>query len=369
MPSNSIHRATETCAGIKSEPQSEYDSLPSVTQRSDISCLDPVPTVAQRSRILGPTPKQDFVTTAAQQSMVSSKSHINLKTQSSKPSPSLDGELVKAAAVAAGARIATPSDTASLLRVAHANNAVRIMPGGVSKIKASVAAGSGNSLPSNVHYIRTGLASTFSTYSTAPPSASRSTIGQHIQGHSMKQAIVQGIQRQTTPKLNVAFETTNGAASGLLNKVETDIPEDVIPKSVDALREFSQDDKDSERGSTLRENVHSLFLGNPQQAQRQEGEGGPEEQIRKDQDFVSSDTVLELTTEDIAMPVPVSLQCETPNLSSSSSVEVTGNDDGIVSNQMMGFCDKDKYVNMDICEDHSSEKKKEEPVAMDTCES
>ncbi|KAK1395995.1 Homeodomain-like superfamily protein [Heracleum sosnowskyi] len=360
--SNSIHRAAEASAVIKSEPKSECGSLPTVKQRSDLSCPDSVPTLAQRSGALGPTAKPDFVTTAAQQSNavgVSSKSRINLKAQSTKPSPSPDGELVKAAAVAAGARLATPSDAASLLRAAQAKNAVRIMPGGSSMVKASGVASSGNSLPSNVHYIRTGLATTFPTYSTTPPNATRSTSSQHFQGHSMKQAIVQGIQGQTSPKLNAASGTTKAATSSVGN-VETNILEDMIPRSVDASKKFSQDDEDSDRGSKLRERGHSHFLGNPQQAQRLEGDGRSE-----DRDPMSSDP---LTAEDLAKSVPVSHQCGTANVSPSSA-EVTGNGDCVVSNHMMGFCDKDKYVDMDSCDDHNVGKKTDEPVPMDTCES
>ncbi|KAL8145409.1 uncharacterized protein LOC141706966 [Apium graveolens] len=369
-PSNSIHRAAETSAGIKSEPKSEHNSLPTIKQRSYISCPDSVPTIGQRSGALGPIAKQGFVTTAAQQSSavgVSSKSRINLKAQSAKPSPSPDCELVKAAAVAAGARLATPSDAASLLRAAQAKNAVRIMPGGASMIKASGVVSSGNSLPSNVHYIRTGLATTFPTYSTTPPNATRSTSSQHYQGHSTKQAIVQGIQRQTSPKVNAASETVKAATSGLGN-VETNILKDTMPRSVDALKEFSQDDEDSDRGSKMKERGHNHFLGNPQQAQKLKGDGRPEDQIKEDRDPISSDPVLELTAEDLAKPVPVPHQCGTANVSSSSA-EVTVNGDCVVSNHMMGLCGKEKYVDMDSCDDHNLGKKTDEPVPMDTCES
>ncbi|WOH02715.1 hypothetical protein DCAR_0522104 [Daucus carota subsp. sativus] len=357
MPSNSIHCDAETSAGIKSEPQSEVDSLPTVTPRSNISYPDSVPTIAQRSGILGPAAKQDLVKTATQQSIaagVSSKARINLKAQSMKHSPGPDGELVKAAAVAAGARIATPSDAASLLRAAQAKNAVRIMPAG----GASVGAGSGNSLPSNVHYIRTGLATTFSTYSTVPPSVSRSTSSQHIQGHSVKQAIVQGIQsqRHASPKLNVSSERNKAVTSGPVIKIEANILENVIPKSVDASQKPSQEDEDSDRGCTMREKERNHF-GNPGQAQRQVGDGGPEEKIKKDQDLISSGTLLALTSKDLAKPVPVSHQSDTAN-SKSLRAEVSGDGDCIDNNQKMGFSDKEKYVvDVDICEDHNVGKK------------
>ncbi|CAH9053204.1 unnamed protein product [Cuscuta europaea] len=85
----------------------------------------------------------------------------------SKPTTPSPDSMVKAAAVAAGARIATPSDAASLLKAAQSKNAVRIMPsgGGTQLVKPS----GPNALPSNVHFIRTGLLS----HSKTMPNATR----------------------------------------------------------------------------------------------------------------------------------------------------------------------------------------------------
>ena len=80
--------------------------------------------------------------------------------------------MVRATAVAAGARIASPSDVASLLKAAQAKNAVHIMPTGSGSIKATTGMSTLSEGHPNVHYIRTGLASApISTYSAATPSA------------------------------------------------------------------------------------------------------------------------------------------------------------------------------------------------------
>ncbi|KAH6760774.1 hypothetical protein C2S52_008564 [Perilla frutescens var. hirtella] len=73
--------------------------------------------------------------------------------------------MVKAAAVAAGARIATPADASSLIEAARSQNVVHITTGGSSVMKSS-SASVAHQLPSNVHFIRNGLAKApISTYS------------------------------------------------------------------------------------------------------------------------------------------------------------------------------------------------------------
>lgn len=80
--------------------------------------------------------------------------------------------VVKATAVAAGARIATFSNAASV-STTPSNNAAHVMPGGPSPKPPM--AGSGNSLPSNVHFIRTGLATkSLPSLPTVPASSSHS---------------------------------------------------------------------------------------------------------------------------------------------------------------------------------------------------
>lgn len=195
------HPAPKTSTSIKlePEPQPECGLHPNSTQRPEMFLPPSKVDSAQRSGTLGSN-----VTGAPPRSIVlglSSKSLVNLTTLPTKPS---SDEMVKATAVAAGARIVTPSDAVSLLKT------------------------SGNSLPSNVHYIRTGLATTLSSYSSAPPNDSRlKAAGTVFHGNH---------QRQTSPKLNAASQPTKVATSGLVIEVETKIMEGIIPKSVDALR-------------------------------------------------------------------------------------------------------------------------------------
>lgn len=188
---------TSTNIKLEPEPQPECDLHPNSTQRHEMfpppSKVDSVTTtLAQRPGTLGSN-----VTGAPQRSIVlglSSKSVVHLNTLPTKPS---SDEMVKATAVAAGARIVTPSDAVSLLK------------------------SSGNSLPSNVHYIRTGLATTLSSYSSAPPNDSRlKPAGAAFHGNH---------HRQTSPKLNVTSQPTKVA----MIEVETKILEGMIPNSYD----------------------------------------------------------------------------------------------------------------------------------------
>ncbi|OVA01852.1 SANT/Myb domain [Macleaya cordata] len=104
------------------------------------------------------------------------KSRVTTKKPTSFPvkSPVGPNPMIQAAAVAAGARIATPSTAKSHLKAAQSKNAVHIRPGGNPLIKPSVPGGTKPVAPRpNVHYIRTGLTSASppaSTYSTVVPS-------------------------------------------------------------------------------------------------------------------------------------------------------------------------------------------------------
>ncbi|CAB4267294.1 unnamed protein product [Prunus armeniaca] len=95
------------------------------------------------------------------------KSRVTSKNTLTKPNCN-DDDIVRAIAVAAGARIASPSDAASLLKAAQAKNAVHIMPTGGSSIQSSLPGGmSTHSEPHPNLHMRTGLAGI--TLSTPPP--------------------------------------------------------------------------------------------------------------------------------------------------------------------------------------------------------
>lgn len=172
------------------------------------------------------TPLQpDSVSTAGHQ-IGSSKSRVTTKKPSTKSTISPDS-MVKAAAVAAGARIATPSDAATLLKAAQSKNAVHIMPGG-SVLKSSMA-GNGNSLPSNVHFIRTGLASKpLSTYSTAAVSSSQIGGTQQVLGTSSKPAVPvnQPNSAGTAQELSALSEVKNAAMPGPVSGLKSKTVED-----------------------------------------------------------------------------------------------------------------------------------------------
>ncbi|MCD7454850.1 hypothetical protein HAX54_026221 [Datura stramonium] len=90
------------------------------------------------------------------------------------PKPAINPDpMAKAAAMAASSRIATHSSaTASTQRAAQSKKVVHIMPGGTPAVKSS-APGSFNGLPSNVHFIRTGLVSRPAGPSNASESGTR----------------------------------------------------------------------------------------------------------------------------------------------------------------------------------------------------
>ncbi|KAL3613849.1 hypothetical protein CASFOL_041923 [Castilleja foliolosa] len=103
------------------------------------------------------------------------KSQMPMKRPPTNPTPTPDS-MVKAA-LAAGARIASSADASSLLEAARSPNAVHITTGGGSSLTSQ--------LPSNVHFIRTGLAKApIAKNSAAKPNISHPGEAQRAQqGH------------------------------------------------------------------------------------------------------------------------------------------------------------------------------------------
>ncbi|KAK4435686.1 hypothetical protein Salat_0732100 [Sesamum alatum] len=142
------------------------------------------------------------------------KSQVPTKRPTMNPA-SIPDSMVKAAAVAAGARIATSADASSLIEAARSQNVVRITTGGSSVMKSSSTSIT-NQLPSNVHFIRNGLAKApISTYSAAKPNISRPGEAQQAQGHPIKPAAsaVQSKPVATATLLNVTSGVENATAS------------------------------------------------------------------------------------------------------------------------------------------------------------
>ncbi|KAL3504874.1 hypothetical protein ACH5RR_034715 [Cinchona calisaya] len=198
------------------------------------SNLGPPPATETSSIVMSSRALTNSVSTAGHQ-IGSSKSQVATKNPSNKSALS-QGSMVKAAAVAAGARIATPSDAASLLKAAQSTNAVHIMPGG-SVLKSSTA-GNANSLPSNVHFIRTGLASKpLSTCSATAVNSSQTGGTQQVKGTSAT-PLNQPNSTATTQKLSAPSEIRSAAISSPISRLEL--------KAVGDSATFSSADSDKE---------------------------------------------------------------------------------------------------------------------------
>ncbi|KAK6940257.1 SANT/Myb domain [Dillenia turbinata] len=168
------------------------------------------------------------------------------KTSTKSPSPFSSNSMLKAAAFAAGARIATPSDAASLLKAAQSKKAVHIMPGG-SLIKSSMQGGASPVSTThlgahpNVHYIRTGLAA---KPSYSPPSISRPNGNAQVQGNSMKSA---GSMGQLAPATAISPDPTPSNAvtteldSENTSKKDSKVDEETSPESDSTQKENVQD--------------------------------------------------------------------------------------------------------------------------------
>ncbi|KAK4788148.1 hypothetical protein SAY86_019467 [Trapa natans] len=104
------------------------------------------------------------------------KSVVPIKRSLTKPETDLDSMGIKAAAMAAGARIVAPSDAASLMIAAQVKKAVHIIPsGGSPVVKHNIGA-----IPS-VHHIRTGL-------SSPAPSSQATTTSNDMRSNLVKPA-------------------------------------------------------------------------------------------------------------------------------------------------------------------------------------
>lgn len=181
-----------------------------------------------------------------QQDPLSSKPRIVPQKPAPKPTTSSDS-MVKVTAVAAGARIATSSNSASQVKLAQPKTPLQI-PGGGSAVKSSVL-GSTNGLPSNVHFIRTSLVS----HSAGPPKAVHSAGPSHAsrpgtqQGlsHSLKPAspTVQPkpIGNSSKPNaLAVPTAPTSTPVAELKVNTNQEVQQDQTPPSVNSLIKVSE---------------------------------------------------------------------------------------------------------------------------------
>ncbi|XP_055810444.1 uncharacterized protein LOC129880427 isoform X2 [Solanum dulcamara] len=196
-----------------------------------------------------------------QQDPLSSKPRIVHQKPAPKPTTRPDS-MVKDAAVAAGARIATSSNSASQVKIAQPKIPLQI-PGRGPAVKSSVL-GSTNGLPSNVHFIRTGLVSHSAApskvvHSAGPSNASRPG-AQQVLSHSLKPAspTVQpkpigntsrpnALAERNAPTSAPVAELKVNAKQEVLHKVQQDqTPPSVNPliKKAGELKEQKKEDRD-----------------------------------------------------------------------------------------------------------------------------
>ncbi|XP_031248586.1 uncharacterized protein LOC116106370 [Pistacia vera] len=168
MPVKNI-TASSTTAGAPSNPTANNSVLPtSNAETLPVGSSSLVQAQAQSQQGPNQTKSSPVGSPGS-----AAKSRVPPKKIPIKTNFSTDSSL-RAAAVAAGARIVTPSDAASLLKVAQGKNAIHIMPTGVSSIKPSItgSAPAHSEASPTVRYIRMGLAA------TSPNGASTSSASQ-----------------------------------------------------------------------------------------------------------------------------------------------------------------------------------------------
>ncbi|KAJ6735501.1 HOMEODOMAIN-LIKE SUPERFAMILY PROTEIN [Salix purpurea] len=187
------------------------------------------------------------------------KSQVMLTKTSAKSISSSDP--VRAAAVAAGASIATQSDAALMLKAAHAKNAVHIMPTGNSSIKSSMDGGVSTQPEGtpNIRLISCGMA-------TAPaashPAASgpflglakatspsqvkaSSSIAQHTQSvTSWSTLSEQTTNAEIPPKQNIEVSEQVLEAKAALTNQERSESQVVVAESCDASRKWTMNESD-----------------------------------------------------------------------------------------------------------------------------
>ncbi|KAM7518502.1 hypothetical protein LguiB_017464 [Lonicera macranthoides] len=291
--------------------------------------------------------QQDSITTVAQRTGTSG-SLLKSRVTSKKPSPKsalCPDALVKAAAVAAGARIATPSDAASLLKAAQAKNAVHIMPGGGSMGNASPLSNPHLGPHPNVHYIRTGLAAPpLSTYSSTSPVASRPGGSQQVQVHAAKPgaAKVQSNATTTAPELNPSCEPTKNIGISSANAPKELVQKNNIALSVNAPKEQVQEDQVTFVGTSPKEQV--------QEDQASVSGNALKESIQEHQACVSVDASNKQVQED---KTALKSQMGFINSKCSSSAKTSVDDPMVGIGKQDTIKSENISKNMEICEDQS----------------
>ncbi|XP_031379465.1 uncharacterized protein LOC116194710 isoform X2 [Punica granatum] len=152
----------------------------------------------------------------------SSASSVKTSPKENNINNSHDDMVIKAAAVAAGARIATPSDAASLIKAAQSKNAVHIIPRGSSLKAASV----------------TGVATTKSAHQTSPPAqsghaASTSATSHNIPGKDARPTVQNSPSDAAISPQEQDIESEGGkVATELSNMLQEPVPGEDVARAL-----------------------------------------------------------------------------------------------------------------------------------------
>ncbi|XP_050283563.1 uncharacterized protein LOC126723806 [Quercus robur] len=173
-------------------------------QAQGCSQQGPIPTKPPPIGSLGPT----------------AKSQVSSKKSSMQPTVGSDSVL-RATAVAAGARIVSPSAAASFFKATQTKNVVHFKPTGGSSTKSSMPAGvsTHSETQTNVHYVSTGPKATQCSSSTAV------TVAPTVSHPSSVKAASPIVQRTAS-----AFPTSSNTSSEPTNSVSSGLPSELLVK-------------------------------------------------------------------------------------------------------------------------------------------
>ncbi|KAF8404712.1 hypothetical protein HHK36_009600 [Tetracentron sinense] len=215
---------TNTTSGSSALPTAQAEASQVSVTPSEMSAKSAVGSSISLAQYQSQDSQQIPTPTTASSRTGTSTTPKSQKKTSSVPVTSLSPDpMIQAAAVAAGARIATHSTAASLLKAAQSKSAFHIRPGG-SLMKTSVPGGTKPWAPNhvgphpNVHYIRTGLATPPPppTFSGVMPSVSPRPGGiQQAHASSVRPAVPTGqvLQASAVTSANLSAQQTMSASS------------------------------------------------------------------------------------------------------------------------------------------------------------
>ncbi|XP_073300129.1 uncharacterized protein [Primulina huaijiensis] len=227
--------------------------------------------MAGQSNIIGTKPQLQSLKAAASRPEQQSGTPIPVKPSVSTKGPPINplsaDSMVKATAVASGARIATATDASSLFEAARSQNVVHIKTGVGSAIKSSSTSIT-NQLPSNVHFIRNGLAKApISSPAAAIPFDSRPAEASKIQGNSTN-PVVPAVQPNPIMSAGVSNTATSTPSIELAKTKDIAVitsaseTKDPIQKAGDCNRDDMSVDDQSSQSEDKVEKHQSSASGN-----------------------------------------------------------------------------------------------------------